>query len=176
MPSPSSSPSSCPARRGAGARARRIWPSTTGATTPPTWRSAGLDSDGNVAVIVEPPAVTTDPGTATFADVTVKPKKRFWRGPSKTLPFQVVASRDGEEDAEPLVVDGTMVQEAVVPKWLLRALLLLLLLCLLAIPAWFLLLKPSVESTAKDAAAEEVEQQLAEPKKQAAAGGGGGGG
>ncbi len=129
----------------------------------------GLDSDGNVVITVEPPAVTTDPGTATFADVTVKPKKSFWRGPSKTLPFQVVASRDGE-DAEPLVVDGTMVQEAIFPKWLLRALLLLLLLCLLAIPAWFLLLKPSVESTAKDAAAEEVEEQLAELEEASPAG------
>jgi hypothetical protein len=134
-------------------------------------RFRGLDADGTLDVEVEPPAVTADPGTATFAGVVVRPRKRFARGPSKTLPFQVVA--DGEDGTEPLVVDGTMVQEALLPKWLLRALALVVLLALLAIPLWFAFLRPSIESTAKEAAQDEVQAALAAGGGGSGAGGGG---
>lgn len=130
---------------------------------------SGVDEDGLLDIRVEPPAVTTDPGTATFADVVVRPKKAFWRGPSKTLPFQVVAGREDVDEA--LVVDGTLVQEPLVPKWALRGLMAFLLLALLFIPLWLAFLKPEIQSAAREAAAEEVAEVMAE---NAGAGGGGG--
>lgn len=143
---------------------------------------AGFDPDELLGVLVDPGAITSEPGTATFADVEIRPKTRFWRGPSKTLPFQVVATpvpTEAEAEAEPLTVTGTMVQEAVVPRWLLRGALLLLLLLLALIPIWFAFLKPSVESTARDAAQEEVEDALVaagiDPEGGGGAAGGGGG-
>ena len=128
----------------------------------------GQDADGNVDVEVDPPVLTVDPGTAAFADVRVRPRKTLWRGTPRSLPFQVVAAPDG---AEPLVVDGIMLQQPRIPKWLLRALLLLAALILLAILLWFTLLKPTVESAAKDA----VDEQIADAIEAAGGGGGGGG-
>lgn len=144
---------------------------------------AGFDPDALLGVVIDPAAITSEPGTATFASVEIRPMARFWRGPSKTLPFQVVATpvpTEGEAEAEPLTATGTMVQEAVVPRWVLRAALLLLLLLLAFIALWFAFLKPQVESTARDAAQEEVEEALVaagiDPDGGGGAAGGGGGG
>lgn len=135
---------------------------------------SGGDADGALQIALEPPALTAEPGTATFSEVVIRPAKRFWRGPSKTLPFQLIAERG--DGGEPLVVDGTMVQEAVLPKWLLRMLLLLLLLLLLLVPIWFAFLKPNIESTAKEAARDAAEEEVAAALEEAGGGGGGGGG
>lgn len=126
---------------------------------------AGFDPDELLGVLVDPGAMTSEPGTATFADVQIRPAKTFWRGPSKTLPFQVVATPvraegEGEGEGERLTATGTMVQEAMVPRWALRGALLFLLLLLALIPIWFAFLKPRVESTARDAAQEEVQEAL----------------
>jgi len=136
----------------------------------------GLDPDEQLAILVDPGAMTSEPGTATFADVVVRPKARFWRGPSKTLPFQVIATPVEEGGGEPLTTNGTMVQEAAVPPWLARTALLGLLLLLLLIPLWFAFLKPRVESTARDAAQEEVEEALVEAGIDPDGGGAAGGG
>src|SRR5437868_862589 len=82
----------------------------------------GEDPDRLVAFEVEPPAVSVDPGTAGFAKVRVKPAQSFWRGPSKTRSFQVEVKPRAESQA-PLVLAGTMLQEAILPPWFLRAVL-----------------------------------------------------
>ena len=56
----------------------------------------------------------------------------------------------------PIVVNGNLFQEPVIPKWLLKALLLLLALLLALFILWKTLLKPSVESAAREVAIEEV--------------------
>ncbi len=86
------------------------------------------------------------------------PRKRFWRGKPKTLPFQVSVV-DG--DNEPILLDGNFVQQPMVPKWLWKALLALLLLLLLFWLLWQTVLKPTVESAARDSV-EELVQESAE--------------
>jgi hypothetical protein len=45
--------------------------------------------EDNLRVIVDPTVMDLTPGKATFANVTVRPKRTFWRGQPKTLPFQI---------------------------------------------------------------------------------------
>ncbi|MGH8875297.1 MAG: hypothetical protein ACRDVM_08630, partial [Acidimicrobiia bacterium] len=105
------------------------------------------DPDQLLKFKADPPALVTEPGTATFARIEVAPKKTFWRGQNKTLPFQVIVA---PEQGEPVVTDGTMVQEAVLPKWLGKALLAAAALVLLAGLLWATLLKPTIESAAEE--------------------------
>ena len=73
---------------------------------------------------------------------------------------------------DPIVVDGTHMQEPVFPSWFWKALLALAALIALLILLWNLLLKPTVEDAAREAVAEplaEVQGQ-AEAAEKAAAG------
>ena len=49
----------------------------------------------------------------------------------------------------PVTIDGTMVQEVILPSWTMRALLLLLGLLVLLVLLWLFLLKPAIEATAE---------------------------
>jgi hypothetical protein len=112
-----------------------------------------FDADEQLSFAVDPQVLAVEPGTAQFADVRVTPRKRFWRGPAVTKPFQVVATEEGKE---PLVTDGGLLQEALLPKWFWKAVLALLALLLLLLILWQTVLKPSIQSEARDAAAGEV--------------------
>jgi len=133
--------------------------------TPTELELEGRDVDGNVAVDVRPSAVTVEPGTASFAGVTVRPRRRFLRGPSKTHQYQVVGA---PPQGEPLLIDGVMAQEAILPPWFMRALLATVLLLALLVGLWFALLKPTVESAAEDAAEAAAEEAIAGPLAQQA--------
>jgi hypothetical protein len=117
----------------------------------------GIDVDNLLTFEIKPPTVTVEPGTAAIAIVTVSPRKRFWRGKPKTLPFQVSVV-DGEN--EPILLDGNFVQQPLVPKWLWKALLALLVLLLLFWLLWQTLLKPTVESAARDSVEAFVEEEV----------------
>ena len=109
--------------------------------------------------------LTAEPGTAAFADLRVRPRRLLWRGQPVTHPFQVGVLPDG---GEPVTLDGTWLQEPVLPKWLPKALLALLLLAGLLALAWFLLLRPTIQASAQEAAEEVATQALAAPAAQAA--------
>lgn len=123
------------------------------------------DPDERLAFVVREPVMALEPGTAAFTELEVRPRERFWRGPNQTLPFSVHVG--GGEGVTPVVVDGAMVQRAILPPWLLKALLALLALLLLLWLLWALLLRPTIESTAEEAADEAaataVEEALEEP-------------
>jgi hypothetical protein len=121
-----------------------------------------VDADELLGFSIDPPTLSAPPGHAAFAKVHVAARKRFWRGPPKTHPFQVIAE---PENGVSLALDGTMLQEAVLPKWLGKALLALLLLALLLVGAWFAFLRPALESAARAAA----EEELAEVREEQAA-------
>ena len=106
---------------------------------------SAIDPDRLLNFDVRPPGVVAQPGTATFAKVGVSPRKSFWRGPAQTRPFQVLLEGAGPT---PVTVDGTMVQESILPPWFMRALLLLLGVIVALVLVWFLLLKPAIQSTA----------------------------
>lgn len=110
------------------------------------------DDDELLEFEVKDPGIVVEPGQARFTQVDVRPRKRFWRGPEKTLPFNVVVqSMDG---IPPVTVQGTMVQRPILPKWFWKAVLGLLLLLLLLFLLWWFLLRPTIEAAAEDAASE----------------------
>jgi hypothetical protein len=112
------------------------------------------DPDGKVKGGVDPGMLTLEPGKATFADITVKPRKTFWRGTPQTLPYQVAVVSEG--GSAPLFADGVILQEQILPKWLFRVLMALLALALILFILYQTLFKSVIESAARDAAQEEA--------------------
>jgi hypothetical protein len=107
---------------------------------------SAADADKLLNFDIRPPSVVADPGIASFAKIGVKPRKRFWRGTPKTRQFQVQVEAPG---APPTVLDGSLLQEALLPSWTLRALLGALAVAVLAVLVWLFLLRPAIESTAR---------------------------
>lgn len=131
------------------------------------------DPDQVLEFRVEQGVVDTQPGTASFVDVHAKPVKRFIRGQNKTLPFQVLVLPEGHD---PVTVNGSMLQEAMLPKWIVVAAAIMVAALVALAAFWFALLKPSVESSAKKAVQEETSKlassvAAAESKAAAAAAG-----
>lgn len=135
---------------------------------PVTVSLTAADDGGVLDFRVRPQIVTVSPGTAEFADVRVKPEHRLWRGPDRTMPFIVTAAA---ENSSPVLLDGTHVQTATIPKWFFKALLALLGLLALLVLLWFTVLKPTIESAAKSSVADEVAQaqEAAQEAQEAAA-------
>lgn len=107
------------------------------------WRGRhrlAVDSKGNTPVTIalsargatersrlafDPAEVEIPPGQAKFATLTVRPAKRLWRGTPITHPFQVIVTPlvpEGHDPDEPVVLDGCYEQQAILPRWLPRAL------------------------------------------------------
>lgn len=149
---------------------------------PVTTEVSALDPDLLLNFRVRPPVVVAMPGTSTYVRLRGAPRKRFVRGPDKSLPFQAFVL---PESAEPVTVDGAVLQQQMMPKWLLPAIALVLAAAAVLIALWFLVLKPQVQSTAVQAANQQNAQLAAgvsaankaatEASKAAVAGGGGGG-
>jgi hypothetical protein len=78
------------------------------------------DPDDRLGFSFDPPSVLAEPGTAAFAKVVARPLNRFLRGQPVSHPFQVRVLPEGDA---PLLVEGTMLQEALIPKWVPRAVL-----------------------------------------------------
>jgi hypothetical protein len=104
-----------------------------------------------------PSHLVVPPGTAAFVRLDVRSHSTFLRGPSKTLPFAISVEPEGDA---PVALDGSFLQEAMLPKWLLPAVLALVALALV----WFFLLKPQIKDDARSA----VAQPIAKATKQAA--------
>ena len=125
------------------------------------------DSRGALGIAFRPSVLDVPPGEAVFVATSLRPKATFWRGPEKTLPFSVSVQTTPGETPEassavsphPAVVttDGSLVQQPLLPGWLLKALAALVALAVLLVILWFALFKPQLRSTAKD----EVNKQLA---------------
>ncbi len=113
-----------------------------------------VESDA-LTVRAEPESLTIDPGTATFADVRVKPTSRLWRGTPTTLPFAVIVA---PQDTPEVRLEAGYVQDPILPAWLPKALLAALALALLLAGAWFFLLKPSIASAAREAIEEPLQE------------------
>ena len=124
------------------------------------------DPDELVDFVVTPPAVVTEPGSATLVQVSAQPRRTFLRGPSRTLPFQVLIEAAG---SPPVAVDGSMVQEAIIPRWAPRAAAAVLAGLVGLAVIWVAVLRPTVKSSAKEAAREAVEEPLAQVSAQVGA-------
>jgi hypothetical protein len=127
------------------------------------------DPDRLLNLRVDPANVTVEAGTATFVKIKAKPKKTFWLGPNKTIPFHVVVT--GAE-SEQTMVQGSLLQQPILPPWFFKAVLAAVAVAIALAFLWFAFLKPAVESTAKSVAEDHTEDLVAavdEGNKQAAA-------
>jgi hypothetical protein len=55
---------------------------------------SGSDPQGQLGFSFRPPVVDVEPGMAAFVKVAVKPSRRFWKGPEKTVPFRLALTND----------------------------------------------------------------------------------
>lgn len=124
----------------------------------------GGDESRKLKFRIDPPRPTVPPGEANFSKLSVRPVKPVWWGQPTTYPFSVVVT---PEDSTSVALDGTHVQQPIIPRWLPKLLALLLALLLLLLALWFLLLKPVITSAAKEAA-EEAVQEAVETAEEAA--------
>jgi hypothetical protein len=111
---------------------------------------AGGDPDEAVTVRVSPADLVVGAGEAAFARVRVRPCRRHWRGQPVTHPFQVTAVPEG---GGPLIANGAMLEDPVLPRWLGKAVAAVLALAVLLGVAWMTLLRPVVRSAAQNAVA-----------------------
>lgn len=132
-----------------------------------------VDNSGNYPVPVE--VVTNDPeeqmnlsldhsslvvqpGTSAFLKLRAKPYDRFLRGPDKRLPFGVTAM-SGE--LPPINAEGTVVQQQMLPKWLLPVAVAVLAAGVALTVLWFTLVKPTVQTAAREASKEQAKVENA---------------
>jgi hypothetical protein len=120
---------------------------------------AGGDPEHALDVLMVPDHVTLAPGSAAVVAVRPRARERFWKGQPTSHPYQVVTEPAGQQ---PVVVDGTLLQEPVLPAWLLKALLALAILAALLVALWFAVLKPSIDDTARAIATEEAKAATAD--------------
>jgi hypothetical protein len=120
---------------------------------------AGGDPEHALDVLMVPDHVTLPPGSAAVVAVRPRARERFWKGQPTSHPYQVVTEPAGQQ---PVVVDGTLLQEPVLPAWLLKALLALAILAALLVALWFAVLKPSISDTARAIATEEAKAATAD--------------
>jgi len=128
------------------------------------------DQDQLLGFDVAPPGLVVEAGTAGFARVRVKPRRRFWRGQPRTRPFKVAISGEG---GAPIVLDGSMLQEALLPRWLIPALIAALVALAALIIIWLTLLQPAINTAAVQALADAGITPI--PTQPGGGGGGGGG-
>lgn len=110
----------------------------------------GTDADRLLRFDVNPPGVVVEPGGASFAKVRVKPVRRFWRGAPRTRPFQLFVTAEGRG---PIQLDGTLLQEAILPSWFGRLLAVLIAALIALALLWMFVLKPAINSAVGDAVA-----------------------
>lgn len=104
------------------------------------------DPDLKLSFDARPDGFAAEPGTVTFVRLRAVPRRTFFKGPDKSLPFQAAVAA---ERCEPITVPGAMLQKQILPRWLLPLLGLTVLACALLLVFWFTLLKPAVQSAAQ---------------------------
>jgi hypothetical protein len=114
---------------------------------------AAGDPERSLDVAVTPAAMTLPAGGVAVVDVRARARKRFWRGQPVTRPFQVVVEPGGQQ---PTVVDGSLLQETVVPAWLLKLVAALALLAAVLVALWLTVLRPTIDDRARAIATKEA--------------------
>jgi hypothetical protein len=117
---------------------------------------AGGDPDQKLDVALQPGELTLAPGAAAIVAVRPRARARFWRGQPQTYPFQVVVEPSG---AQPTVVDGNLLQEAVLASWLLKLLVAVAVLAAILVALWFAVLKPTIRDTASAIATKQTAKE-----------------
>jgi hypothetical protein len=141
-------------------------------------RLTASDPDRKLNFTITPPALTAEPGTASFASIRLSPRQRFLTGPPKLNPYKVLVHQNG---LPTVTVEGSMQQEGLIPPWSVPAAIGLVALLLIGAVLWFALLRPAIASLATQAVAPQasaaaVAAQVAQSAATSVQGKGGGGG
>ncbi|MDQ0821188.1 hypothetical protein QFZ79_003562 [Arthrobacter sp. V4I6] len=120
---------------------------------PITVTLAGSDPGDLLNISCREPTLTVGPGLVEFARVRVHPRSTIWRGMPAMHSFAVAAK---PVDAPPVVLDGTHLQEPVLPRWIIKAVLILVLFVLILVALWFVLLNPPGETRSAGVARDPV--------------------
>lgn len=122
------------------------------------------DPEEQLKLSLDHSVLTVQPGTSAFLKLKAKPYDRFLRGSDKRLPFGVSAIAP---DQPPVNIDGTVVQQQLLPKWLLPVAIAALAAAVALTVLWFALVKPTVETAAREAGKTAAEEANAELQEQA---------
>ncbi|MGX7826169.1 COG1470 family protein [Actinokineospora sp. 24-640] len=93
------------------------------------------DPDAKLTFKVRPHAPRLDPGTATFVKILARPKRYFWKGQNRLLPFQVKVIVPG---SDPIELEAGVDQGPLIPSrffWLFSILLAIALLLVVIVTA-----------------------------------------
>ena len=112
---------------------------------PITVTLVGSDPGDLLNISCREQTLTIGPGIVEFARVRVGARNTIWRGMPAMHPFAVTVK---PVDAPPVVLDGTHLQEAVLPRWIVKAALVLVVFALVLVALWFVLLHPPNETRA----------------------------
>ncbi|WP_063771488.1 RICIN domain-containing protein [Streptacidiphilus albus] len=95
---------------------------------------SGADNGDQLGYDIHPANVQIEPGRARFVKATLKPRQITWLGRKENRPYRLAVQRSG---SEPLRVEGTYVQQGVLPRWLASVLSLAVALAVLLLVLWF---------------------------------------
>jgi hypothetical protein len=126
---------------------------------------AAADPSNSLRFAFRPPLVSVPPGGAQFVRARIRPVKAFWRGPAVQKPFRVSLASDTRPHPPKVEADGALVQEALLPRWLLWVIAGLVALAALAVLLWFTVLKPQIRSSATDAVKSQLAANAATPSQ-----------
>lgn len=137
-----------PERRRAWRRARYLVALHNDGNTPVAALLTAPETDDQLGYALPARPVTVEPGDSTEIDLRVRVAKVLWFGKPVPWPLRLDATATAGDDTAQHPLEGELIQLPVFPKWLLAVLAALLALLL----AWFLLVRPAVQSTAREAA------------------------
>ncbi|WP_042415288.1 putative Ig domain-containing protein [Streptacidiphilus anmyonensis] len=124
------------------------------------------DPEVKLGFRTRPPVFVARPGTATFVRLRTVPRKTFFKGPNRTLPFEVKAVPEG---GEPAKAEGAMLEKQTLPEWLLPTLGIAAVALGLLATLWFSVLQPVVHSAASAASQAQNAANSAQSAQAAAA-------
>jgi hypothetical protein len=116
------------------------------------------DPEEQLKLSLDHSSLVVQPGTSAFLKLKAKPHDRFLRGQDKRLPFGVVATSG---DLPPINAEGTVVQQQMLPKWLLPAAVAVLAAAVALTVLWFTLVKPTVQTAAREAGKQQAKAENA---------------
>ncbi|MGW7542624.1 COG1470 family protein [Streptomyces sp. NPDC054770] len=119
-------------------------------------RLTAEDPAERLGIALKPAAIDLEPGELRYVSLTVRSRRRMWRGKVKAHPFEVKLTADEGPDGRPTVLAGTYEQLPVVPGWAY----VLAAGAAAAAALWFAAVRPAVSSAARQSVAAAVKQAV----------------
>jgi hypothetical protein len=109
---------------------------------------SAADQDNALEFRLRPDLLSVEAGSAVITRLRADPRRRFLKGPNKSLPFQAYVTG---ADSQAVTVEGAVLQRQIMPEWLLPLLAIAAAAAAALIALWFLVFKPQVQSAAVEA-------------------------